>query len=63
MRLRATCPNADCGAQVRASLDPGAMDHVRCPFCATDATPHLGSNWRSDDCVQRCPCCGGAEFF
>jgi len=60
MEIIARCPKCDAGLPVHAAEAPSAIRCGRCrreiPLTVTDAE-------RGDRAVDRCPVCGGAEFY
>ena len=60
MQLLAKCPKCDAGLPVNAADGPAAIRCGRCgseiPLCFTDGV-------RADRAVDRCPVCGGGDFY
>ena len=60
MQLLAKCPKCDAGLPVSADEAPPT---IRCGRCGTDIPLSFTDAVRSDRAVDRCPVCGGSDFY
>src|SRR5256885_2357095 len=60
MEIVARCPKCDAGLPVPAADAPGA---IKCGRCGRDIPLTFTEALRSDAAVDRCPVCGGADFY
>jgi hypothetical protein len=60
MQILAKCPKCDAGLPVGAADAPPA---IRCGRCATEIPLSFSDAVRSDRAVDRCPVCGGTDFY
>lgn len=60
MDILAKCPKCDASLPVRAS---GAPSTIACGRCGRTIALSFSDRVRSDDSVDRCPVCGGADFY
>jgi hypothetical protein len=60
MELIAKCPKCDAGLPVDAAGTPGA---IKCGRCGRDIPLAWSEAVAADRSVDRCPVCGGAEFY
>jgi hypothetical protein len=60
MQLLAKCPKCDAGLPVSADEAPPT---IRCGRCGTDIPLSFTDALRSDRAVDRCPVCGGGDFY
>jgi len=64
MTLRTRCKNTDCLKESERSLTPDeALQSWPCPGCGAALVSAPAESWCQNDRVERCPCCGGREFF
>jgi len=56
----AKCPKCDAGLPVHAADAPAA---IKCGRCGRQIPLHVTEAVREDRAVDRCPVCGGAEFY
>jgi hypothetical protein len=56
----AKCPKCDAGLPVHAAGAPAA---IKCGRCGREIPLHLTEAVREDRIVDRCPVCGGGEFY
>jgi len=56
----AKCPKCDAGLPVRAADAPGA---IACGRCGTEISIAVSDGLREDRAVDRCPVCGGGDFY
>jgi len=56
----AKCPKCDAGLPVHAADAPAA---IKCGRCGCEIPLHVTAAVREDRSVDRCPVCGGAEFY
>jgi DNA-directed RNA polymerase subunit RPC12/RpoP len=62
MQVLARCPQCDAGLPVDAAAAdaPGA---ITCGRCGRDIPLTISESLRTDKGVDRCPVCGGADFY
>ena len=60
LNLLVRCPSCDAGLPVQASEGAAA---IRCGRCGRELTLQLSDDVRADRSVDRCPLCGGADFY
>jgi uncharacterized protein (DUF983 family) len=60
MQILAKCPKCDAGLPVDAA---GAPPAIRCGRCGRDLPLTVTDAERGDRAVDRCPVCGGADFY
>ena len=60
MDVLAKCPKCDAGLPVHAADAPAA---IKCGRCGRQIPLHVTEAVREDRAVDRCPVCGGAEFY
>jgi hypothetical protein len=60
MQVVAKCPKCDAGLPVDASNPPEA---IQCGRCGQTLKLDVSDGVRSDGAVDRCPVCGGADFY
>ena len=60
MQILAKCPQCDASLPVRAADAPAA---IRCGRCGRDIPLSVGAPVREDRTVDRCPVCGGGDFY
>ena len=60
MQILVKCPKCDAGLAVDAAEAPPA---IKCGRCGRDIPLAFSDALRSDTAVDRCPVCGGAEFY
>jgi uncharacterized protein (DUF983 family) len=60
MQILVRCPNCDAGLPVRASETPSA---IKCGACGREIPLAISEGLRADRIVDRCPVCGGADFY
>ena len=60
MEVLAKCPKCDAGLPVRASDAPAA---ITCGGCGRDIPLAFTDALRTDTEVDRCPVCGGGDFY
>lgn len=63
IQITSVCRAPGCGAIVRAAADATSPSPTPCPQCGVNALPNAAADWRRENRVESCPCCGGAEFF
>jgi DNA-directed RNA polymerase subunit RPC12/RpoP len=60
VQLVAKCPKCDAGLPVRADEAPSA---IKCGRCGREIALTFTDALRDDRAVDRCPVCGGADFY
>jgi uncharacterized protein (DUF983 family) len=60
MQILAKCPTCEAGLPVDAA---GAPSAIRCGRCGRDLPLTVTDAERGDRVVDRCPVCGGADFY
>jgi len=60
MEIVARCPKCDAGLPVHAADAPGA---IKCGRCGRDIPLTFTEALERDAAVDRCPVCGGADFY
>ena len=60
MEVLAKCPKCDAGLPVRAADPPAA---IKCGRCGRDIPLAFSDAVRADAAVDRCPVCGGGDFY
>jgi len=60
MQLLARCPKCDAGLPVNAADGPAA---IRCGRCGSEIPLSFTDGVRADRAVDRCPVCGGGDFY
>ena len=60
MQIVAKCPQCDAGLPIAAAGAPGA---ITCGRCGRDIPLSISEGVREDRAVDRCPVCGGADFY
>jgi len=60
MHVLAKCPKCDAGLPVDAAESPRA---IRCGRCGGEISLTFTDAVRDDRAVDRCPVCGGADFY
>ena len=60
MQVVAKCPKCDAGLPFRAAEAPSA---IQCGRCGREIPLALTDDLRADRAVDRCPVCGGADFY
>lgn len=60
MEILAKCPKCDAGLPVRAADPPAA---IKCGRCGRDIPLAFSDAVRADTAVDRCPVCGGGDFY
>jgi len=60
MQILAKCPKCDAGLPVRASDAPAA---IKCGRCGSELALTFTDALTADRAVDRCPVCGGADFY
>jgi uncharacterized protein (DUF983 family) len=60
MNIIAKCPKCDAGLLVSAAEAP---DAIRCGGCGRDLPLSFSNALREDRAVDRCPVCGGTDFY
>lgn len=60
MEIVAKCPQCGAGLPVRAADAPGA---IACGRCGTEIPIAVSDDLREDRAVDRCPVCGGGDFY
>jgi len=60
VQILVKCPKCDAGLAVDAAEAPAA---IKCGRCGRDIPLAFSDALRSDTAVDRCPVCGGAEFY
>src|SRR5262245_14404088 len=60
MRILARCPKCDAGLPLVAA-DAGGK--IACGRCGREISLHVSDALRTDTLVDRCPVCGGGDFY
>jgi DNA-directed RNA polymerase subunit RPC12/RpoP len=60
LNLLVRCPGCDAGLPVQSSEGATA---IRCGRCGRELPLQLSDDVRADRAVDRCPLCGGADFY
>jgi hypothetical protein len=60
MQVLVRCPKCDAGLPVAAAEAPAA---IACGRCGRQISLDFSANVRQDHSVDRCPVCGGADFY
>ena len=60
MEIVAKCPKCDAGLPVHAAEAPAA---IQCGRCGTEIRIAVSDGLREDRAVDRCPVCGGGDFY
>ena len=60
MEITAKCPKCDAGLPVHAAGAPAA---IKCGRCGTEISLSISDAVREDRGVDRCPVCGGGDFY
>jgi len=60
MQVVAKCPRCDAGLPVEAAESTAA---IKCGRCGREMRLEFSPALRADDVVDRCPVCGGADFY
>ena len=60
MEVLAKCPKCDAGLPLRAADAPAA---ITCGGCGRDMPLTITDDVRADRAVDRCPVCGGGDFY
>jgi DNA-directed RNA polymerase subunit RPC12/RpoP len=60
MEILARCPGCDAKLPVAAAAAPAT---IRCGRCGREIALTLSDDVRADRAVDRCPVCGGADFY
>jgi hypothetical protein len=60
MQILAKCPKCDAGLPVAAAEAPAA---IKCGGCGREMPLAISEALQADRAVDRCPVCGGAEFY
>ena len=60
MQILAKCPQCDASLPVRAADAP---DAITCGGCGRDIPLSVSTPVREDQVVDRCPVCGGGDFY
>jgi uncharacterized protein (DUF983 family) len=60
LEIVAKCPKCGAGLPVRAADAPAA---IKCGGCGTEIPIAISDGVRGDRGVDRCPVCGGADFY
>lgn len=60
MNILVKCPRCDASLPVRAAEAPAA---ITCGRCGRDIPLTVSGPLRADRAVDRCPVCGGADFY
>jgi hypothetical protein len=60
MQILAKCPTCDAGLPVDADEAPAA---IKCGGCGRDMPLAFTDAMRADRAVDRCPVCGGGDFY
>src|SRR5437870_9186209 len=60
MQVVARCPQCDAGLPVGAAEAPAA---ITCGRCGRDIALTFSESLRTDRAVDRCPVCGGGDFY
>jgi hypothetical protein len=60
LQILARCPKCDAGLPIRSDE---RADAIRCGGCGRDIPLKISDALRSDQGVDRCPVCDGADFY
>src|SRR5262249_31048250 len=60
MQIVAKCPKCDASLPIRTDDAPSA---IKCGRCGREIPIALTDTVRADRTVDRCPVCGGADFY
>lgn len=60
MHLVAKCPKCDASLPIDAASAP---DEIKCGRCGRDIPLNISNAVRTDTTVDRCPTCGGVDFY
>jgi hypothetical protein len=60
MQVVAKCPRCDAGLPVDAAEPPA---EIKCGRCGHEIRLDFSPALRADEAVDRCPVCGGADFY
>ena len=60
MQILVRCPKCDAGLPIRAADPPAA---IRCGRCGRDIVLEVSEALAAGRAVDRCPVCGGGEFY
>jgi len=60
LEIVARCPKCDAGLPIHAPEEPAA---IKCGRCGADIPLAISEDVRADRAVDRCPVCGGADFY
>jgi len=60
MQILARCPNCNAGLPVRGAEAPAV---IKCGACGREIPLKFSDDIRADRSVDRCPVCGGADFY
>jgi uncharacterized protein (DUF983 family) len=60
LEVLARCPKCDAGLPVHAADTPAA---IACGGCGREIPLTISGDLRADRAVDRCPVCGGADFY
>ncbi len=60
MQVLAKCPQCDAGLPVKAADAP---DAIKCGRCGRDIPLSISDSLRTDQRIDRCPVCNGADFY
>jgi uncharacterized protein (DUF983 family) len=60
MQILAKCPTCDAGLPVPGAAAPAA---IKCGRCGQEIPLHVSEDVAADRSVDRCPVCGGADFY
>jgi DNA-directed RNA polymerase subunit RPC12/RpoP len=60
MQIVVRCPKCDAGLPVRAG---DASHAIKCGRCGREIPLDISESLESDRAVDRCPVCGGADFY
>src|SRR5262245_47561315 len=60
MEILAKCPKCDAGLPVRGEA---GTTEIRCGRCGRDIPLAVSDDVRADRAVDRCPVCGGGDFY
>jgi DNA-directed RNA polymerase subunit RPC12/RpoP len=60
VQILARCPKCDAALPVQAGDSPGA---IKCGACGRELTLAVTEAVKADRRVDRCPVCGGADFY
>jgi hypothetical protein len=60
LNILARCPSCDAGLPLRGDEDASA---IKCGRCGRDMPLAISETLRHDRGVDRCPVCGGADFY